>query len=140
MNEIDVSAILARHFKPRHPARHLPTDMEWHEFETRVDCHVSETFRSPMQVAPHFCFEGGLLCVAADDGIYGEDTILSCYSVESGIGGWNGDWLPLYDFGNGDYYVLNKASGKVFCVRHEDRSTSDFRPTLDDWINGLPDY
>jgi hypothetical protein len=140
MNEAEVVRELQKHFKTRLSHRHAPTAAEWRQFESRVSWSASETFRSLMLVAPRFCFEGGLLSVAAEDGIEGEDTILSCIAAEESIGGWNTDWLPFYDFGNGDYYVLSKSCGKVFCVRHEDRATANICSSLEEWIRGLPSY
>ena len=140
MAEADVFSVLSRNFRKRWTPLHIPSEVDWGELQGQLGWTPPTGFRFLMSHAPEFHFEGGLLLVADHSGVLGDDIILTVLRTETAIGGWDIDWVPFYDFGNGDLYIISKMYGTVSCVRHGRRECVQVRSDIEEWILLIPEY
>ncbi len=140
MTEVDVIGVLSRNFRKRSTPLYIPSNADWRDLEDYLAWTPPPGFRFLMSHAPEFHFEGGLLLVADNSGVFGYDTILTVLQAEEAIGGWDIDWVPFYDFGNGDLYVISKMQGTISCVRHGGRERVQVRSNIEQWILRIPEY
>jgi len=143
ISNAEIRTILERHFSRRSEAESGASDEEWDRVQEYFSCQFPESFRLFMTIVTEYYFEGGLLSVASDGEIEGEDTLITTVELEREMGNWPIDAVPFYDVGNGDYYCLNGNEGpnsRVYYVYHEDRRVEIVKASFDDWIRGMPDY
>jgi len=140
MAEAEVIRILSRNFRKRSTPLRIPSDADWRNLQDQLNWIPPTGFRFLMSHAPEFHFEGGLLLVADNSEALGDDTILTVFLAETAIGGWDIDWVPFYDFGNGDLYIISKVHGTVSCVRHGGRECVQVGSDIEEWLLRIPEY
>lgn len=142
MEKNEIATILGLHFRRRDKPKHIPTELDWEDFETYFGWNADPTFRAFMELVPLYYFEGGILQVSCENGIRGEDTIIDAYESEYQIGGWDINMIPFYDIGNGDFYCISKLSNdaNVYYVFHDNDNRKIISKTFEEWILQIPDY